>query len=211
MASFINIHTHNATSSVEGLTNFRLGVDAVAPQSPFSAGIHPWDAELTLHEQGSLLSRLSQMECVAIGEIGLDRVCGASFDVQRELFEAQLIIAANRQLPVVIHSVKTTKECLSALTKHNIKRAVFHGFIGSWEVAEEIIRSGYYISFGFGTLRSPKTIEALRRTPLDCLFLESDTQPRPIEELYSAVAEIKQIDTEKLKTSIYDNYTTLFR
>lgn len=211
MTSFIDIHTHNPLCNTERIANFRLGVDTSAPAAPFSAGIHPWDAEMGTAQRNSLLAQLSELECVAIGEVGLDRACKVPLGVQTELFEAQLAIAATRDLPVIVHCVRATSECLAILAKHNIKTALFHGFIGSVEVAEEILRRGYFISYGFGSIRSPKTIEALRHTPLDHLFLESDTAPHPISELYSVIAEAKNINIELLKDTIKNNYIAFFR
>lgn len=211
MVSFVDIHTHNPHCDTERIANFRLGVDTIAPTTPFSAGIHPWDAEVVTKQRDRLLAQLADCECVAIGEVGLDKACKVPLGVQRELFEAQLTIAAERNLPVIVHCVRATSECLTLLAKHNIQKALFHGFIGSVEVAKEILSKGYFISYGFGAIRSPKTIEALRHTPLDHLFLESDTAPHPIGELYAAATEIKGIDIELLKDTIKDNYTTFFR
>lgn len=211
MASFVDIHTHNTPCDTERIANFRLGVDAIAPTAPFSAGIHPWDAEVVTKQRDRLLAQLADCECIAIGEVGLDKACKAPFEVQAKLFEAQLVIAAERNLPVIVHCVRATAECLALLAKHNIQKALFHGFIGSVEVAKEILGRGYFISYGFGALRSPKTIEALRHTPLSRLFLESDTAPHPIGELYTAIAKIKGINIELLKETIKDNYTTFFR
>lgn len=211
MVSFVDIHTHNPLCTTERIANFRLGVDTIAPTTPFSAGIHPWDAEVVTKQRGRLLAQLADCECVAIGEVGLDKACKVPLGVQTELFEAQLVIAAERNLPVIVHCVRATSECLALLAKHNIQKALFHGFIGSAEVAKEILSKGYFISYGFGSLRSSKTMEALRHTPLDRLFLESDTVPHPIGELYAAAAKIKDIDIELLKDTIKDNYTIFFR
>lgn len=211
MASFVDIHTHNTLCDTERIANFRLGVDTSAPAAPFSAGIHPWDAEMVAEQREGLLRQLTDLECIAIGEVGLDRASKVPWKEQTELFEAQLTIAATRDLPVIVHCVRATSECLALLAKRNIQKALFHGFIGSAELAKEILRRGYFISYGFGSIHSPKTIEALRHTPLDHLFLESDTALHPIGELYTAVAEIKGIDIELLKNTIKDNYTAFFR
>ena len=211
MTSFVDIHTHNAHCDTERIANFRLGVDAVEPTKPFSAGIHPWDAEVVAAQCEDLFGQLTELECVVIGEVGLDKVCKVSLELQTELFEAQLAIAAERNLPVIVHGVRATSECLALLAKHNIQKALFHGFMGSAEVAKETLSKGYFISYGFGSLRSPKTIEALRHTSLDRLFLESDTAPHPIGELYAAIAKIKDIDIELLKNTIQDNYTAFFK
>lgn len=210
MSDYIDIHTHNRTAQGLKLLNYRLGVDSEPPTAPFSAGVHPWDCEVLQPRRDALLGRLGDLECLAIGEIGLDRACGGDFELQKEWFEVQLEIARRRNLAVVIHSVRAHSEILSLLGKHKIQSAIFHGFIGSNEMAQEIIRKGYYLSFGFGVTSSPKTLVALENTPLSAMFLESDTHQASIEELYATVAKIKRADIEALKEIISNNYKTIF-
>lgn len=210
MANFVNIHTHKPTYKGVEIGNFRLGTDTTTPEIPFSAGIHPWDSEAVAGRLDELLHTLKNTSCVAIGEIGLDKACKVDFEVQKRVFEAQLAIANERNLPVVVHCVRAASECLALLVKHKIQRAVFHGFIGSAEVAKNIISKGYYISFGATTIASPKTVNALGIMPHGRVFLESDTSDMPIEELYDRVAQIIQTDIEKLKAIIDINHNTFF-
>lgn len=212
MADIVDIHTH--TPAKEGLqvANFRLGVDPVPPFGLFSVGIHPWDA-VTLCPAllGELQEALSHPNCVALGEIGLDRAYGVEWQRQLECFEAQLTIAADR--PIIIHCVRAQQEVVATLKRvqPNAEAVVFHGFIGSKEQASELLQLGYYLSFGFGALRSPRTVEALRTTPLHRLLLETDTSLLRIEELYAEVARIKEIDLDLLKEQIENNFNTIFR
>ncbi len=211
MARFVDIHTHTPSEGALRVTNFRLGVDAKPPCGLFSAGVHTWDAAavspILLEE---LQEALSHPNCVALGEIGLDRVCGVDWQGQLECFEAQLATSDHR--PLIIHCVRAQSEVVATLKRlqPNAKAVVFHGFIGSKKQAEELHRLGYYTSFGFGALRSPRTMEALRTTPLHRLLLETDTSPQPIEELYAEVAKIKEIDLELLKESIENNFNVSF-
>ena len=211
MANFVNIHTHTPRKAGVEIGNFRLGIDGESPQIPFSAGVHPWDCEVATEQFDSLLSALKTAPCVAIGEIGLDKVCGVDFELQKSAFEAQLAIAEERNLPVVIHCVRATNECITTLRSHKLQGVIFHGFIGSMEMAKSIVSKGYYISFGATALASPKTLGALAEIPLERLFLETDTATTPIEELYNKVAQIRNIDTEILKEIIITNYNRLFR
>lgn len=210
MANFIDIHAHNPRNEGIEIGNFRLGIDSKQPEIPFSAGIHPWDCEVVSAKFDNLLSALKTSPCIAIGEIGLDKACGVDFELQKRCFEAQLSIAEKRELPVVIHCVRAINECLATLQKHKLKSVVFHGFIGSAEMAKSIVSKGYYISFGYPTLASPKTFAALAEVPLERLFLESDTSSTPIEELYNKVAQRRSIDTEILQEIIENNYNTIF-
>lgn len=210
MKVFVDIHTHNRLSGSTKVLNFRLGVEPQPTERPFSAGIHPWDILSINAPLDSLFEQLKLVDCVAIGEIGLDKCCATPMELQQEAFSLQLSIAEKRQLPVIIHCVKAHNEALEILSKYKLNGVVFHGFIGSQRLCQQLVTQGYYISFGFSALRSPKTIEALRHCPLERLFLESDTKEQDIAELYTMVASIKEITTEELQEILHNNYKTLF-
>ncbi len=212
MAEFIDIHTHSMHANGRQVLNCRLGVEVAAGDAcAQSVGIHPWDAEVLYPTLSELLVQLEAIDCVAIGEIGLDKCCKVDFERQTEVFEAQLHIAERRKLPVVVHCVKAQQEVVKMLSAHALSDVIFHGFIGSPQQVADLIEYGWFISFGFNALRSPKTIEALRTTPLENILLESDTDERPIEELYKAVAKIKGVELELLKAEIENNYNKIFK
>lgn len=190
MTKYIDIHTHNTREDV---------------LSPTMAGIHPWQAEID-YELPDLT------ECDIIGETGLDYACEVDRDRQKELFIKHLERARELGKPVVLHTVRALEDTLKILSDFKtIESVVFHGFIGSKKQAAECIKRGYYLSFGERSLRSPKSIEALRITPLSQLFCETDDNTSvSIEEIYSRVAQIKQIGVEELKREIEKNYKKLF-
>lgn len=192
------------------MANFRLGVDPAPPFGLFSVGIHPWDtATLCPTLLGELQEALAHPNCVALGEIGLDRACGVEWQRQLECFETQLLFAKER--PVILHCVRCHNDIVKILKTKQLHGVIFHSFVGSRELAQQLSAEGYYLSFGFGALRSPRTVEALRTTPLHRLLLETDTSPLRIEKLYSEVAKIKEIDIELLKEQIENNFNTIFR
>lgn len=212
MANFIDIHTHHTPKNGQGVVNFRVGKESfspLSPLSPFSAGIHPWDsAEVDEHFE-ELEKVLRNPLCVALGEVGLDKACGVDWGTQIDALTRQLPFAQHR--PVIVHCVRAQGEMVEILQQHKeLQSVIFHGFIGSKEQATELTKRGYYISFGFGALASPRTIEALRNCPSESLFLETDTSPRSIEELYGLVAEIRGIEIERLKEIIDNNFNRVF-
>ena len=212
MADFIDIHTHSVRENCRQVLNRRLGMESTEGIfGPCSVGIHPWDAEVFYPTLSELLEQLEIADCVAIGEIGLDKVCKADFGIQQDVFKTQLSVAEGRKLPVVIHCVRAQQEVVKMLAKHDLPSVIFHGFIGSPKQVAELIKSGWFISFGVNALRSPKTIEALRIVPLENMLLESDTDERPIEKLYAEIAQIKEVELEHLKTEIEKNYNKIFR
>lgn len=190
MAKYIDIHTHNPREDV---------------LSPTMAGVHPWDAE-----RGVISPDFEA--CDIIGECGLDYACKVDRELQKELFRWHLDAADRLHKPVVLHVVRAMDDALRILDSYKtIKGIVFHGFIGSKEQASECLKRGYYLSFGVRSLRSPKSVEALRITPLSQLFCETDDNTTvAIEEIYNRVAQIKQIGVEELKKEIEKNYKKLF-
>lgn len=185
----IDIHTHRPTSVVT--------ISAV--------GLHPWQAA-----SGTLPSREAVAAADAVGEIGLDKACGVDFETQKELFVKQLEMAERFEKPVVLHCVKAFEEVMTMLDKHTLRAVIFHGFIGSKEQAERSVKKGYYLSFGARTEGSKKTIEALRVTPLDRLFVETDEAEVTIEAMYQTIARLRDIEVEELKRATAANYKRIF-
>ena len=186
----IDIHTHNPRHDVI---------------SPRMAGIHPWDAE-----KGLMMPDF--MDCDIVGETGLDYHVTVDKEAQKWLFTEHLRIAEKLGKPVVIHNVKATEDILRILAQHpTIHRVVFHGFVGSLQQAETILKRGYYLSFGHRSLRSPKTREVIAKMDITRLFCETDDNASTrIEHIYNEVAKIKEITPEELLKNIEENYKNLF-
>lgn len=181
----IDIHTHRPSSAVTLTT----------------VGLHPWQAAT-----GVIPSEAEILSADAVGEIGLDKACEVDFEQQRAVFEAQLRLAEQYKKPVVVHCVRAFEEVISALEKCTLKAVIFHGFIGSREQAARAVKKGYYLSFGARTERSKKTIEALRATPLDRLFVETDEADTPIAEMYALVARLRNTEIKELEEATSRNY-----
>ena len=160
----VDIHTHNARTHAQTIV---------------AVGIHPWHAA-----EGDISVVEREAECAdAIGEIGLDFACDVERDAQERIFRAQLAIAERLGKPVVLHCVKAFEEVMKIVAEYPLRAVIFHGFIGSAEQAQRAISRGYYLSFGERTTHSPKSIKALRTTPLSQLFVESDESDTPIEDI----------------------------
>lgn len=191
MLPYVNIHTHRPTGS---------GIELR------TEGVHPWDADMQL--VATLGERLSDAQ--AVGETGLDFVHGPSREVQFGALRAQLRIARERGLPVVLHCVRAFEPLMCELAACEPRAVIFHGFIGSPEQARQALAKGYFLSFGERAFASPKTLAALRETPLSQLFLETDDSPVPIEEIYARAAEARGVPTEVLQRATLANYERIF-
>ena len=186
-----DIHTHNAHTQAQT-------IDTV--------GIHPWHA---LDDDLSAIEP-AVADVDAIGEIGLDYACDVPREVQIALFRAQLALAERYEKAVVLHCVRAFEEVMKVLAEYCLKAVIFHGFIGSVEQAQRAIDQGFYLSFGERTFRSPKSIEAMRSTPLSQLFVETDESTTPIEEIYAQLAELRGISVAELIAATEENFRRIF-
>ena len=201
---------------------FSLGVlpqDTSQPQPPFSLGIHPWQLTgLEVHSLGDLSAALDAIEASdasAIGEIGLDYAVAISGDralraLQEQVFTAQLRLAESSGRPVILHNVKAFEPTLVILANYRLPAVIFHGFIGSEQQAARATGRGYFLSFGERSLASPKTVQALKRTPLKQVFLETDVSMLSIRDTYTQAASSLQIPIEELARQLFENYQEVF-
>lgn len=210
---YIDIHTHRCgpESGVEKVCAYLPGRGHPQPQGAFTAGVHPWDVGKTDFSVLDFFQEPPQ-GLVGVGEIGLDfSMRDADRALQTEGFVRQLAIAERLGLPVVLHCVRAYNEVQAELKKYRLRAVVFHGFSGSPELAHQLTGQGYYLSFSAFTLRSPRTVEALKVTPPDRLFLETDDDPyADIGRLYGEVAVLRETTFEALKEVIFDNYQSVF-
>lgn len=143
-----------------------------------AAGIHPEEAGAVPDGwEQQLLQLLADPHIVAVGEIGLDYHFkeGVPREVQRSLFERQILLANQRGLPVIIHDRDAHGDTMELLRRHR-PAGVIHCFSGSAEMAAEAVRLGLYIGIGgsvtFKNARVP--VEVVRSLPQDRLLLETD-------------------------------------
>ena len=199
MLPYVNIHTHRPTGR---------GIELR------TAGIHPWKAgENTAEAVGTLAERLrgGASETVqAVGETGLDFACAVPHEAQFDALRTQLALARREGLPVVLHCVRAFEPLMRELAVCEPRAVIFHGFVGSPEQARQALARGYFLSFGVRTFASPKTLRALRETPLGQLFFETDDADIPIETIYARAAGELGVPVEELQRATLENYERLF-
>lgn len=194
----------------------------------YCLGIHPWFVEEHSEEDLTQLRRLLEGRpdrCVAIGECGLDRIRG-SLEAQLPWFEAQVALADELNLPLVIHSVKTHDEVHGVLNRRQWQgRALIHGFSGSFQQAAKLVDLGCFIGVG-GVITHPrarKTRDAVAKLPLEALVLETDApdmapegvpqgenSPRYLPDILDALAELRGTSPEHLAPALLDNVSGLY-
>lgn len=152
----------------------------LAEEYPFvwcSVGVHPHSAdEYTSGSREALARYAANRKVVAIGEIGLDYHYDFSpRETQRIVFEDQLALARDLNLPVIIHDREAHGDTMDLLRKYK-PRGILHCFSGSAEMAGELVGMGMYIAFGGAVTfkNARKLLEAVRAVPIERLLVETD-------------------------------------
>lgn len=140
-------------------------------------GIHPEDVDTyTKEDINYIKENINNKKVVAIGEIGLDyHYEGYNKEKQLELFNIQLKLAQDLNLPVIIHSRDATLDTINTLKQYKLK-GVIHSFSGSYETAKEYIKLGYYLGInGVVTFKNAKLIDVINKIGLEYFVLETDS------------------------------------
>lgn len=180
------------SSEIDGIVNVGTSPDTCRQaieqakrfQNMYTAlGVHPSDAQALDISLDRALSDIESLiknpesKCVALGEIGLDyHWQPVNRELQMRYFEAQMNLAAELDLPVVIHDRESHEDVLDMIKRHKNVRGVLHSFSGSAEMAKEVIKCGYMISFSgtltFTNARKPREVAAI--LPHDSVLVETD-------------------------------------
>ena len=158
---------------------------AVALADTFShvyaaVGVHPSDCETYTEEVEEQLRQLAKNPKVkAVGEIGLDYYWkdNAPSEVQKEVFHRQMALAEELGLPVIVHDREAHADSLAIVKEFPDVRGVFHCFSGSVELAKELVKLGWMISFtGVVTYKNArKSLEVIEWLPMDRIMIETDS------------------------------------
>lgn len=194
-----------------------------------TVGFHPHDADKVSDANLMELQSLAkEKKVVAWGEIGLDFFKNRSGrEKQTEIFKAQLDIAHDIDLPVIIHNRDADKEIFEILNLYkNVKhRGIIHCFSSDYRAALTFINMGFYISIpGIVTFKNADTLkEVARRIPIDRLLVETDApflapvpkrgkRNEPLFVTYTArmVADLRGIEFEELAAITTKNCKNLF-
>ena len=165
---------------------------------------------------------------VAIGEMGLDYFHKhATPQHQRQIFEAQLALAAELNRPIIIHCREAVDDTLAVLKAFPEVPAVVHCFTGTIDEAARIVAAGYLLGFtGVITFkRNDDLREVVRQTPLDRILVETDARylsPEPVRNVKTnepsfvmhtaaMIATIKGISIQEIDRITTENALRFYR
>lgn len=196
-----------------------------------AAGVHPSDIEDLENEGIEWLREMAAYDkVVAIGEIGLDYYWEKEEEVrekQRKWFRAQMDLAVELNLPVIIHSRDAAEDTLTILKEYvnSGVTGVVHCYSYSPEIAMELIKLGYYIGVGgVVTFKNSKKLkETVKAIPLERLLLETDCPymaPEPyrgsrndstlIPYIVKEIASLREISEEEVERVTRENAYRIF-
>jgi len=185
-------------------------------------GLHPMFMQ---QHQAKHIDELRNMVSIhhpiAIGEIGLDFYLN-DHDKQRqiELFTAQLTIAEEVHLPVLLHIRKAHDHAISLLKQHTLSGGIVHAFNGSIQQAKQYQQLGFVFGIG-GAITNPNATrlrQLISKLPLDSLVLETDApdmslfnhneernSPENIPKILASLADIRSETYQELAMATYNN------
>jgi TatD DNase family protein len=204
------------------------------PALRFAVGLHPHQAAQFADRPSEAAELVragarSSPATRAIGEIGLDyHYDFAPKAVQHEIFRAQIRLAHELDLPIIIHTREAEDDTLAILREESNGpvRGVLHCFTGSRQLAEQGLALGLHISFA-GIVTFPKAAELRAIVPLvpnDRLLVETDSpylaptpyrgkrnEPSWVVRVSEELARVRNVSTEELREQVSANFSILFR
>lgn len=190
-----------------------------------SAGVHPHEAGSWNAETAARIEAwVDDPTVVAVGETGLDyHYEHAPRPAQRRAFGAQLDLAAERDLPVIVHA-RAADEDMVAMLADAQTSIVLHSFSSGRAVLDVALESDAYVSFsGMVTFRSWKDLDAVTRVPLDRLLVETDApylapvphrgrrnEPAFVQHVAQRVAELRGVSLQVVEAATTANAIRCF-
>ncbi|MGF1513309.1 MAG: TatD family hydrolase [Elainellaceae cyanobacterium] len=202
------------------------------PEISISVGVHPLDVAQWTGETAAEIGRLADSDArvVAIGELGLDFFKDSNVAQQLQALEAQLHIARDRDLPIIVHCRDAAAQMREVFQKfsaaHGPVRGVMHCWSGTPEETQWFLDLGFYISFsGIATFKNATQVhDSVKIVPGDRLLIETDcpflapvpkrgkrNQPAFVRYVADRVAELRETSADAVAVQTARNAETLFR
>lgn len=189
-----------------------------------TGGLYPTHLDLAEAERVAGLIRRERSRLVAIGEVGLDRWKvrdEGELAVQREIFALFIDLSLELDLPLNVHSRSAGHYAIDLLRERGATRVQLHAFDGRAARAEPAVEAGYFFSVPPSVVRSPQKQKLVRRLPLSCLLLETDSpvlgperdrrnEPANAVVSLGAIADIKGLPVSEVAAAVRENTARLY-
>jgi TatD DNase family protein len=192
---------------------FQAGRTKIEAGIPVSVGIHPWEVapnwEVTFEK--IKLDAAQNRQVLAIGEAGFDRLKGPEILLQKAAFYAQASLAAQLEIPLILHCVKGHDLLMEYLKSTNNPPAIlWHGWNQKTELARQLLPFPVFFSFGKQLLQpSSNAVQWLLACPLDRVFFETDDSGVEIDSIYQAASLILQPPEVVLAERVIANWNAI--
>lgn len=189
-----------------------------------AAGLFPTILDSDQASEVQILIRENRDELIAIGEVGLDLWKVQDPEgrmVQREIFTQMTDLAIELDLPLNVHSRSAGRQTLDLLLDRGAERVQMHAFDGRAARAMPGVESGFYFSVPPSVVRSAQKQKLVRRLPLSCLLLETDSpvlahdpelrnEPANVTVSIRVIAELKEVSEQEVREATSHNSVRLY-
>ncbi len=184
-----------------------------------AAGLYPTYLDLEHCAAMETLIRRHGDRLAMIGEVGLDRwkvKDEAELELQREIFERMIALSLELDLPLNVHSRSAGHHAIAVLLERGATRVQLHAFDGKASRAMVAVEAGYFFSVPPSVVRSQQKQKLVRRLPLECLLVETDSpvlgptreernEPKNAALSLQVIAELKGIALEEARVQVEEN------
>lgn len=189
-----------------------------------TAGLYPTFLDCDHAEKMQTFIRQHRAQLAAIGEVGLDHYAvkeAKEREVQREIFTGFIRLSKDLNLPLNVHSRSAGRHAVALLLDSGAARVQLHAFDGKASAALPAVEAGCFFSIPPSVVRSRQKQKLVRRLPLSCLLVETDSPvlgPEPLERNEPAnltlavkvIAEIKGLPEQQVAEAVAENTMRLY-
>lgn len=195
-------------------------------QIHFASGLHPLHINDEVFDLELLRQQISHHKVVAVGETGLDyHYSVETKNLQQQVFIQHVELAKQTDKPLIIHSRSARQDTIDILRSGNANKGVMHCFTEDLDMAKKALDLGFYISFsGIVTFKNAQELQQVAKyVPLDRILVETDSpylapvpyrgkqnQPAWVHYVCKFMADLRQIEFEKMAHITTNNFKTLF-
>ncbi len=192
-------------------------------------GLHPTELVSQEPTVAQLLELAENPRVLGIGETGLDYYrCEGDVEWQHQRFRNHIQVAKTVKKPIIVHTRQAQQDTITILKQESAAEigGIMHCFTETWEMAEQALALGFYISFsGIITFQNAKDLqEVVKKVPLEQMLIETDSpylapvpyrgksnEPAYVRYVAQCIADLKNLDVQTVAKYTTENFYRLFK